>query len=251
VKGPVFLPDVGRVQDYVPSGSTIGIGGVGSVARPVSLCAAVAAGPSSGGLTVVELFGGICTEILIRAEKVGRVRSSFVSLEAYGLAPAFRSAVERGTIEFVEDSELSLLQALRAAAMSLPFIPVPDFVGTTAFEERNDVRLAQSPFGNEWIAVVPPLHLDVALVHGLVADNEGNVVLPDAQGIDVELCAASDVVVASVEQIVPHLEGAAQLPAFMVTAIVSVRRGAAPGALPPLYGPDVPALIALAEWSSM
>jgi glutaconate CoA-transferase subunit A len=227
--------------DGIRSGATVAMGGTGLLSRPMRLCAMLAGRGQVRDLTLVDLFGGLNVDWLVGAGAVGIVRSSFVSLEVFGLAPCFRRAVEAQTVRFIEESELSVVQALRARALEIPFLPVPDFRGTAAGDAHPHVRTVRCPFSGEEIACVPPLAVDVALVHALEADPEGNAVLPAGQGCDLEICAIADLVVVSAERIVPTagLSRPANLPGALVSAVVPAPLGGWPGASPPLYGPDV------------
>ena len=62
--------------------------------------------------------------------------------------------------------------------MGVPYIPVRGLAGTDVFERRPDMMLAPNPFDpNEVTVVALAQNPDVAILHGLKADREGNAIL--------------------------------------------------------------------------
>jgi glutaconate CoA-transferase subunit A len=204
-------------------------------------CHAIAQITGVERLYVVDLFGGLNVDWLVAAERVATVRASFVSLELFGLAPMFRQSAESGALTFIEESELSLIQALRASAMNLPFMPVPHFIGTCAYDNHPEATSIDCPFTGGRFAAVKPLSLDVTVVHALEADEVGNAVLPASRGFELEACAVSSHVIVTAERVVERgrLSRPADLPGAFVASVVETPHGAWPGGCPPLYGPDL------------
>jgi glutaconate CoA-transferase subunit A len=94
-----------------------------------------------------------------------------------------------------------LLTALQAGASGLPFTPVPGLIGSDLMRVREDFRVIPDPYeAGTCIAVVPAIAPDVALVHALRADPDGNLVI-GAAGDDPLLIQASRLVIATVEEI--------------------------------------------------
>jgi glutaconate CoA-transferase, subunit A len=81
-------------------------------------------------------------------------------------------------------------------------MPVRGFVGSDYLKARPDFKVIQDPFTGEKVVVVPPTTPDVALIHALKGDAEGNL-LVDRMEDDHLLAQASHRVIASVEEIVP------------------------------------------------
>jgi glutaconate CoA-transferase, subunit A len=114
----------------------------------------------------------------------------------------------------------------------LPFIPVRGFLGSDYLTARADFRVVQDPFTGEDVAVVPPITPDVALIHALKGDPEGNI-LVDRLEDDHLLAQASQCVIASVEEIVPagvmaETPEGLFVAGLYVTALVLAPRGAIP-----------------------
>jgi glutaconate CoA-transferase subunit A len=122
-------------------------------------------------------------------------------------------------------------------------MPVRGFVGSDYLKVRPDFKVIQDPFTGEEVVVVPPITPDVALIHALKGDSEGNL-LVDRIEDDHLLAQASQRVIASVEEVVP--DGAlAETPeglfvsGIYVTALVHAPRGAYPTACRGSYECDV------------
>jgi len=121
-------------------------------------------------------------------------------------------------------------------------MPVRGLVGTDYVKVRPDFKVIQDPFSGEDVVVVPPVTPDVALIHALKGDGDGNI-LVDRMEDDHLLAQGSRRVVASVEEMLPS--GAlADTPEGMflsglyVTALVHVPRGAYPTGCRGLYEHD-------------
>jgi glutaconate CoA-transferase subunit A len=121
-------------------------------------------------------------------------------------------------------------------------MPVRGFVGSDYLKARPDFKVIQDPFTGEDVVVVPPTIPDVALIHALRGDAEGNL-LVDRMEDDHLLAQASRRVIASVEEIVP-IGTLAETPeglfvaGIYVTALVHVPHGAHPTACRGYYAHD-------------
>jgi glutaconate CoA-transferase, subunit A len=192
-------------QDVVAElrdGMTIGIGGWGSRRKPMSLVRAIARS-SVNDLTIVS-YGGPDVGILCAARKVKRVVFGFVTLDSIPLEPNFRAARERGEIEAMELDEGMLYWGLYAAALRLPFLPIRAGLGSDVMTVNPELKRVRSPYGGEELVAMPPIELDVALVHMNSADiaGTGQFLGPDLYFDDVFLRAAKRRFI-SCERIVP------------------------------------------------
>jgi acyl CoA:acetate/3-ketoacid CoA transferase beta subunit/acyl CoA:acetate/3-ketoacid CoA transferase alpha subunit len=154
--------------------------------------------------------------------------------------PWFAGAYERGEVEVEHWSFLAFSQRLEAAARGLPAIVTRSIAGSS-MEDNDGFARAETPFGE--VGLLAPLVPDVALMHGLVADREGNVVVhpPLLEGLWGALAARRGVVV-TVEKIVDDVRPWSHLvriPAHLVLAVVECPMGAHPGGL---YAGAVPVL---------
>lgn len=126
--------------------------------------------------------------------------------------------------------------------MGVPYIPVRGLAGTDVFKRRDDMILAPNPFDPDEITVVARAeNPDVAILHGLKADREGNAILRRF-GEDVMVAQASRRTIVTVEEIVdrvtPEDTSGQYISAINVTAVVHAPRGAHPAGVPGYYGRD-------------
>lgn len=162
-----------EVAAELRDGMTVGIGGWGSRRKPMALVRAILRSPVRD-LTVVS-YGGPDVGLLCAAGKVRELVFGFVTLDSIPYDPLFRAAREKGVIDVREWDEGMFHQGLLAATHRLPFLPIRAGLGSDV--PRFDPRLAtvRSPYGDgEELLAVPPLELDVALVHMNRADRHGN-----------------------------------------------------------------------------
>lgn len=194
-----------EVVDRLESGMTIGIGGWASRRKPMSLVRAIARSKLED-LTLVT-YGGPDVGLLVAAGKVRRVVYGFVSMDTIPLEPHFRTARQEGRIEVTEYDEDMLQRGLYAAAMRLPFMPTRSGLGSDVMRVNPELRTVTSPYGDDEVVAMPPLHLDVALVHLNRADRYGNAAYlgPDPY-FDELYCLAAQQAYVSCEQIVDTAE---------------------------------------------
>lgn len=229
-----------EASGLISPGDIVAMGGLGLQSRPMALVDAIIQRSGLHGLDVLDMLGGLNVDWLVGSGVVKRVRAAFVSLELFGLAPYFRRAVEEGKVSLLEETELTIAQGLRAAMLGVPFLPVPEVLDSELAERRSDFAVVQCPFTGRNFAAVQPVRVDVALIHALEADTDGNAVLPDARGMEAELAIVARRVIVSAERVVPRgsLRTRAELPGFLVTAVVECPGGSRPSGCPPLYGLD-------------
>jgi glutaconate CoA-transferase subunit A len=145
--------------------------------------------------------GGRAVELLIAAGCAATLESSGVDLGEDGQAPAFARAVEAGTLRMVDSSCPAMLMALQAGAAGVSFTPVPGLLGSDLLARRPDFRVIDDPFRpDQQVVLVPAIVPEYALLHGLRADPDGNVVI----GIEYDdrlVARAAGHVIYSVEEV--------------------------------------------------
>lgn len=231
-------------------GAAVAFGGVTLYRRPMAFALALLRRFRVEGrprdLTLVNFTAGVESDVLVGAGLVRRVRSCYFGLEIFGLAPHFTSAAGRGDIEVVEESEASLALGLRARLSGVGFLPSTAWLGTDMFRLRPDVRTVLDPYSGEELTAFPALTVDVAIVHALEADPEGNAILGAHLGLDRELALAAATVIVTAEKISPRLAHA-DIVGPAVTAVVEAPGGAWPTSCHPLYPLDGFALLDYTE----
>lgn len=221
----------------VPHGASIAPGGFMLGRAPMALVFELVR-QRRRDLKVLSLPNPLPAEILVAAGAVARVDFLFTAISLDGRVrqmPCLKRAIEADTLEWREHDGYRIVQRLRAAAMGLPFLPVPDF-DASAVARRAPLPSVTDPFTGGEVAVERAFHPDVALIHARAGDAEGNLWIEDPT-TDLEIAGAAHQVIATVEERlerVPH----ATLPGFMVDQVVLEPHGAYPTGCLNLYGAD-------------
>lgn len=125
--------------------------------------------------------------------------------------------------------------------MGVPFLPVRGILASVYLEVNANFQVIADPFGGEELAVVKALTPEVALVHGSIGDDLGNLLIPRLADWPLAIRAAR-LVIATVEERVPGpLQEEADwrlIPAIHLRALVHCPGGAAPTGFPGYYGQD-------------
>ncbi|MDA2913487.1 CoA transferase subunit A [Acidobacteriia bacterium AH_259_A11_L15] len=176
-------------------------------------------------------------DFLVGAGAVSFADVAFAGLEMGHrslVPPNWQAAVARNGLRWRERDALYLVQALRAAGLGTPFLPLPVPPGSTP---QADVARVRDPFRGCTVSVVRALELEVALVHAQAADRHGNVWIDDPVTDELVIRASRSVIVTA-EKIVPRLRHAS-IPSMLVSFVVHAPRGAWPTACAGYYGHDV------------
>jgi glutaconate CoA-transferase subunit A len=232
------------VARLVPDGATVGLGGWTFYNTPMAVVRAIARARTRD-LHLVSSPGAIGPDTLIAAGCVSVLTSPFLTMEQFGLAPAFRRAAGDGSLAIREVDGPALAAGLRAAADDLPFGLIHD-TGTDlpSVNPHNYVPFSD-PFGGPMkLFACPALRADVALVHAQRGDVHGNLQYLGATYFDPLLARSASTVIATVDEIVdtsviresPHLT---KVPGMLVTAVVQQPRAAMPCGSHALYQPDL------------
>jgi len=192
------------------------------------------------GFTLVMLSLSSLGALFFRGPMVRKVVTTYSgdTFPTYTPNPVFQEAYASGAVEVEHWSILTFTQRLEAAARGLPAVVTGSLQGSS-MEDNDAFTVADTAFGP--VGLVAPLVPDVTLVHGAVADTEGNVALSEPLLESVwGAWAARRGVVATVDGVVDSLEGLGhrvKIPAHRVLAVVEARFGAHPGGL---YAPGLP-----------
>jgi glutaconate CoA-transferase subunit A len=236
--------------ELVPSGCMLALGGMTLYRRPLAFVRALVQRNIRTGdpqdLTLLAFTAGLESDLLVGAGMVSRVRSCYFGLEIFGLAPMFTYFANRGELEIIEETEASLASGLRASLARVGFMPGRAWLGTDLPSLRPDVRTILDPYSGEELIAFPAIHPDIAVIHALQADLDGNALIGDNRGVDEELTLTADKVILTVEEIVPDLPKV-DLIGPLVHHLVLAPRGAAPSSCHPLYPLDGEAFLAYTE----
>jgi glutaconate CoA-transferase subunit A len=166
---------------------------------------------------------------------VTRLTFSWGGNPGVGSLYRFRDAVENGwphplTIE--EHSHAAMANAYEAGAANLPFAVFRGYKGADLAKVNPNIRSVTCPYTGEVLATVPAIRPDVAIIHALRADREGNVLLEGIVGVQKEAVLAAKRSVVTVEEVVDDFGAIPRntviLPSWTVSAVAEVPGGAFP-----------------------
>ena len=189
-------------------------------------------------LHIISLPNPLPAEILVGAGAVARVEFLFNALTLGGRVrnmPCLKRSIEARKVAWAEHDGYRIVQRFRAAAMGLPFLPVPDFDASEVSELAPLPRI-KDPFTGNWVHIEQPFYPDLALLHAQAADDEGNLQIEDPT-TDLLLAGAARRVIATAERRVARL-ARTTIPGFMVDLLVEEPLGAFPTGCTGFYAPD-------------
>ncbi|MGI5159164.1 CoA transferase subunit A [Microbispora sp. CA-102843] len=192
----------------------------------------------------ITVVGSVDMDLLAAAGTLGHLSFSMVTLEAFGLAPNVRRAIESGVLPFTEFTGLGLLIGLEAQGRGVPYLPYRGPFGSDIPARYPEIYATTTcPFTGEELTAVRAVRPDVAIVHALRADAEGNAQWDGTSGPDVEMAKAARRVIVTCEEIVDRsviVENAhmTKLPGYYVEAVIEAPFGAHPTSHIPRYAMD-------------
>lgn len=223
----------------VHDGQTLALGGFTIYRRPVAFVRELLRrSPRPRDLKLLCFTAGYESDLLVGAGCVKTVRSVYFGLESFGFAPMFTEKANRAEINILEETESSIAMGLRAQTAGVGFMPSTAWIGTDLPSLRPDVKRITDPYSGEELMAFPAIPCDVAVLHGLAGDADGNVLLNNNLGIDLELLEVADTVIVTVERRVEQLERTTDgllVPAPGATHIALAPRGAYPTSCYPDY----------------
>ena len=231
---------------HVHTGDMLALGGMTLYRRPLSFTLALLKRFQCEGeprdLTLLAFTAGYESDLLVGSGMVSRIRTCYFGLEIFGLAPMFTYKANRGEIDIMEETEASLAFGLRAQMAGLNFLPGRGWIGTDLPALRPDVLTLTDPYSGEELMAFPAIQPNVAVIHALQADPDGNALIGDNKGVDEELALVADVVIVTAEEITPSLKKA-DIVGPWVDAVVHSPNGAAPTSCHPMYPLDGDAIL--------
>jgi glutaconate CoA-transferase subunit A len=234
----------------IPSGCTLALGGMTLYRRPIAFVKALLSYFRQTGqprdLTLLAFTAGMESDLLVGMGMVESVRSCYFGMEIFGLAPMFTTYAGLGKIAVIEETEVSLALGLRAQMAGIGFLPGRGWLGTDLPRLRPDVRTVLDPYSGEELIAFPAIRPDVAVIHALRADLDGNAEIGQNRGVDEELSLTASTVIITAEEVVPELSKA-DLIGPLVQAVVHAPGGAAPTSCYPFYPLDGDALSGYVE----
>jgi len=194
-------------------------------------------------LTLIGPISDILFDQLIGAGCVRRIRAAWVGNVITGSGYNFRRAVEGGAVAVEDHSNLTLLTALQAGAMGVPYMPTRTALGSDLFKTNSSLRRSVCPFTGEALAAVRAICPDIAIIHVQRSDRFGNSHAWGNLGIAREAALASRRILLTAEAIVePEVirsdPNRVLIPGFRVDAVAHTPWGAHPSPVPGCYNRD-------------
>ncbi len=230
------------VRDMISDGDYIAIGGFGAIRVPNAIVHEIV----RQGKKNLGFAGHTSThdfQVLVGGNCISKCDIAYiVGLEARGLSPNARRAVQNGEIQLTEWTNATLSWRLKAAAMGLSFLPARNMLGTDTFN-YSAAKEIECPYTGKKFAAYPALYPDFAAIHVHEADEYGNCRVRGATVSDQDLARASKRVVITTERLVPTEEirnnpEGTFIPFWCVDAVIEVPYGSYPGNMPYEYFSD-------------
>jgi glutaconate CoA-transferase subunit A len=235
------IEKLAKSVEHVRSSSMLALGGMTLYRRPMAFVLNLIRRYYQTGepnnLTLLSFAAGMESDLLVGAGMVSRVRACYFGLEIFGLAPMFTYYANRGQVEVIEETEASLAFGLRAEIAGVGFMPGRGWLGTDLPKLRPDVKSILDPYKGEELIAFPAIKPDVAVIHAIEADEDGNAIIGKNKCVDEELVLTSDKVIITSEKIVSPLEQV-DIIGPLVHSLVLVPNGALPTSCHPDYPMD-------------
>ncbi|MTI43504.1 glutaconate CoA-transferase subunit A [Roseibium hamelinense] len=196
-------------------------------------------------LTVMRMTPDLIYDQLIGMGCVKKMIFSFAGNPGVGLLRRLRDSVENGwphKIELEEHSHAAMANAYEAGAAGLPCAVFRGYRGAELTRVNPNIKFITCPFTGEELAAVPALRPDVAVIHALKANRNGDVFMEGITGVQKEAVLAAKRSIVTVEEIVDDFEGVSPnaiiLPSWTITSVAEVKGGAHPSYTQGYYGRD-------------
>lgn len=187
-------------------------------------------------LTLIGPISDILFDQLIGAGCVQEVIAAWVGNVGAGLGHNFRRAMENSVPQPLimhDHSNFTLVLALKAAALGVPFLPTRTAGGSGIVENIQAFRSVTCPFTDERLTAVKAVIPDIAILHVQRADAFGNAHLWGNLGAAIEAAYAAERVILTCEEIVDRAvivsdPNRTLVPGILVDAVVHEPLGAHP-----------------------
>ena len=197
-------------------------------------------------LCLIRMTPDLVYDQMIAAGTASKLIFSYLGNPGIGSLHAIRRAVEKGIprpLELEEYSHFGMIGRYIAGASHLPFFPLRSYIGSDLPGVNPSIRWISNPFGEGELAVVPPIHPDVAFIHAQRADSEGNTQAWGLLGVQKEVAFAARKVVVVVEELVDEQvirtdPNRTIIPGMIVDAVVCEPFGAHPSYVQGYYDRD-------------
>src|SRR6476619_7993501 len=228
-----FLPLKQAVAENLNNGDSVAFEGFTHLIPTAAAHEAIRQGFRD--LTLIRMTPDLIYDQMIGMGMAKKIIFSYVGNPGVGLLRRARDAIENGfprSIEIEEHSHAGMANAYEAGAAGLPCAVFRGYLGVDLPKVNPRIKHITCPFTGEQLAAVPSHRPDVAIIHALRADREGNVMLEGIVGVQKEAVLAAKRSIVTVEEVVddfgPRNLNAVILPHWTVGAVATVPGGAYP-----------------------
>ncbi len=186
-------------------------------------------------LTLIRMTPDLIYDQLIGMGCARKLVFSWGGNPGVGSLHRLRDAVENGwpnPLALEEHSHAAMANAYEAGAAGLPCAIFRGYIGADLAKVNPNIKHITCPFTGESLAAIPAHRPDVAVIHALRADREGNVLLEGIVGVQKEAVLSAKRSIVTVEEVVddfgPRSLNAVILPSWTLGAVVQVPGGAYP-----------------------
>jgi glutaconate CoA-transferase, subunit A len=197
-------------------------------------------------LTLCRLTPDVIYDQMIGAGVARKLVFSWLGNPGVGSLHAIRRRVERAEpqpLEVEEYSHFGMVCRYVAGASGLPFMPLRSYSESDLPRANPNIVPLASPYGDETVYAVPPLHPDVTIVHVQRADAHGNAQIWGFLGCQKEAAFAADRVIVVCEELVDESvirsdPNRTVIPGLIVDAVVVEPKGCHPSFVQGYYDRD-------------
>ena len=197
-------------------------------------------------LTLCRLTPDVIYDQMIGAGVARRLVFSWLGNPGVGSLHAIRRRVERAEpepLEVEEYSHFGMVCRYVAGASGLPFMPLRSYSESDLPRANPNIVPLASPYGDETVYAVPPLHPDVTIVHVQRADAHGNAQIWGFLGCQKEAAFAAERVIVVCEELVDESvirsdPNRTVIPGLIVDAVVVEPKGCHPSFVQGYYDRD-------------
>jgi glutaconate CoA-transferase subunit A len=197
-------------------------------------------------LTLCRLTPDVIYDQMVGAGVAKKLVFSWLGNPGVGSLHAVRRRVEKHDpepLEIEEYSHFGMVCRYVAGASNLPFFPIRSYYESDLPKANPRIVPVESPYGDETVYAVPPLHPDVAIVHAQRADAKGDAQIWGLLGCQKEAAFAAERVIVVCEDLVDESvirsdPNRTVIPGLIVDAVVHEPKGCHPSFAQGYYDRD-------------
>jgi glutaconate CoA-transferase subunit A len=223
----------------VRSGECLALGGVQMARRPFGWVRQVLSSDLHD-LQIITHSVSIDTDLLLADGRVAALRHQLPAKTTLGPPPSLLRAESEDDVRILRETGATLASGLRATLAGMAFFPMRHTDLGDVGRSRSDLVVMDCPYSGAPVIAIPPLPIDIAVIHVNAAERSGRARIDAAVGLDQEMALAAKSTIIVAEEIVDDIGSSGlQISARHVDAVVELPYGAFPSACLPRYKWDL------------